>query len=84
MRHHRESLLLMIDNRERSSVSNPFTEIPCDSRFDVDVLIFPLAAGLDLSAAAVGERVGISALVERAFLDETRLNQFIEVWVQPP
>src|SRR5699024_4049973 len=47
-----------------------------------DVLVFPLAASIDLATATLGEVVVVGPLVAFALLDESFLNQFVEVRIE--
>jgi len=48
-----------------------------------EVLVLPVAAVLELAAAAAGERVVVGAAVEFALLDEALVDERVEVRIQP-
>jgi len=55
-----------------------------ESGFTSHVLLFPVATGFDLAAAALGDRVGIGPPVDRPLFDQPFLDERVKVRVQPP
>ena len=53
-------------------------------RLGSDVLVFPLAAGVDLPTTALGDFVVVRSFVDGSLLDEAHLRQLIEGRIQSP
>jgi predicted transcriptional regulator len=64
----------------RVSVSVSETRSLC---FGSHVLLFPLAARVNLPTATLSDLIGVRSAVDLALLDQSFLDERIEVWIEP-